>query len=119
MLTKVGDWKLRNSRCNPTSISSKCSNHIRWVISSAAALVASKLNPLTIEYMITSHCSEEKELVALGEMGLEPRLFFNMRLGEGTGASLMFPIVEAAIKVADEMATFENSGVSTGEFKTK
>ncbi|NLL80928.1 MAG: nicotinate-nucleotide--dimethylbenzimidazole phosphoribosyltransferase [Tissierellia bacterium] len=90
------------------------------VISSAAALVASKLNPLTIEYMITSHCSEEKgELVALGEMGLEPRLFFNMRLGEGTGASLMFPIVEAAIKVADEMATFENSGVSTGEFKTK
>jgi nicotinate-nucleotide--dimethylbenzimidazole phosphoribosyltransferase len=52
-------------------------------------------------------------------MGLEPRLFFNMRLGEGTGASLMFPIVEAAIKVADEMATFENSGVSTGEFKTK
>lgn len=90
------------------------------IISSAAALIASRLNPFTVEYMITSHSSEEVgELIALKEMGLEPRLFFNMRLGEGTGAALMFPIVEAAIKVADEMATFGNAGVSTGEFKTK
>lgn len=87
------------------------------IISSAAALVAAKLNPLVIDYMITSHSSEEKgELVALKHLGLEPRLFFNMRLGEGTGAALMFPMVEAALKVADEMATFDTAGVTTGDF---
>ncbi|TJX12865.1 nicotinate-nucleotide--dimethylbenzimidazole phosphoribosyltransferase [Tissierella creatinini] len=87
------------------------------IISSAAALVAAKLNPLVIDYLITSHSSEEKgELVALKHMGLEPRLFMNMRLGEGTGAALMFPMVEAALKVADEMATFNTAGVTTGDF---
>lgn len=87
------------------------------IISSAAALVAAKLNPYSIEYMISSHSSEEKgELIALKYIGLEPRLFLNMRLGEGTGAALMFPMVEAALKIADEMATFETSGVSTGDF---
>jgi nicotinate-nucleotide--dimethylbenzimidazole phosphoribosyltransferase len=87
------------------------------IISSAAALVAAKLNPYSIEYMISSHSSEEKgELIALKHIGLEPRLFLNMRLGEGTGAALMFPMVEASLKIADEMATFETSGVSTGDF---
>ncbi len=87
------------------------------IISSAAALVAAKLNPHVVEYMIPSHSSEEKgELVALKHMGLEPRLFLNMRLGEGTGAALMFSIVEAALKVADEMATFESSVVTAGDF---
>lgn len=87
------------------------------IISSAAALVAAKLNPLAIQYMIPSHSSEEKgELIALKHMGLEPRLFLNMRLGEGTGAALMFPMVEAALKIADEMATFDTAGVTTGDF---
>jgi len=64
--------------------------------------------------MITSHFSEEKgELIALKYMGLKPRLFLNMRLGEGTSAALMFNMVEAAIKIADEMDTFETSGVTT------
>lgn len=87
------------------------------IISSAAALIAAKLNSTTIEYMITSHSSEEKgELVALKHLGLEPRLFMNMRLGEGTGAALMFPIIEAALRIADDMATFETAGVTTGDF---
>lgn len=87
------------------------------IISSAAALVAAKFNPLVIEYLIPSHSSEEKgELIALKHLGLEPRLFFNMRLGEGTGAALMFPMVEAALKIADEMATFDTAGVTTGDF---
>lgn len=87
------------------------------VISSAAALIAAKINPITIKYMITSHSSEEKgELVALKHLGLEPRLFMNMRLGEGTGAVLMFPIIEAAINIADNMATFDTAGVTTGDF---
>jgi nicotinate-nucleotide--dimethylbenzimidazole phosphoribosyltransferase len=87
------------------------------IISSAAALVAAKLNPVAVEYMIPSHSSAEKgELIALKYMGLEPRMSLNMRLGEGTGAALMFHTVEAAIKVADEMATFETSGVTAGDF---
>ncbi len=87
------------------------------IISSAAALVAAKLNPFVIDYMIPSHSSEEKgELIALKHMGLEPRLFLNMRLGEGTGAALMFPMVEAALKIADEMATFDTAGITTGDF---
>lgn len=87
------------------------------IISSAAALLAYRFNPDTIDYMITSHSSEEKgELVALKHMGLEPRLFLNMRLGEGTGAALMFHMVEASLKIADEMATFDAAGVTTGDF---
>lgn len=87
------------------------------IIASAAALVASKFNPFVVEYLITSHSSEEKgQLKALKHMGLEPKMYLNMRLGEGTGAALMFPMIEAALKVADEMATFDTAGVTTGDF---
>ncbi|WP_326907202.1 nicotinate-nucleotide--dimethylbenzimidazole phosphoribosyltransferase [Sedimentibacter sp. MB31-C6] len=87
------------------------------IISVAAALVATRLNPIVVEYLIASHTSEEKgQLKALKYMGLEPRLLLNMRLGEGTGAALMFPVVDVALKIADEMATFEDSGVTTGDF---
>ncbi|HVJ47834.1 nicotinate-nucleotide--dimethylbenzimidazole phosphoribosyltransferase [Desulfitobacterium sp.] len=87
------------------------------IISSAAALTAAKLAPLSAPYMISSHNSEEQgHRLALKQLGLTPRLDFHMRLGEGTGAVLMFPIIEAALKIADEMATFESAGVTTGEF---
>jgi len=87
------------------------------VIAVAAAITAAKLAPLSKYYMISSHCSEERgQGLALEHMGMKPRLYFNMRLGEGTGAALMFPMVEAALKVADEMATFEEASVTKGEF---
>lgn len=87
------------------------------VIAAAAAITAAKFAPLAIHYMISSHSSEEQgQGLALKELGLEPRLFFKMRLGEGTGAALMFPMVDAALKVADEMATFDAAGVTTGDF---
>lgn len=87
------------------------------IISSAAALAAAKLAPFSAQYMISSHCSEEiGHRAALEQLNLQPRLDMHMRLGEGTGAALMFPIVEAAVKVADEMATFEAAGVTTGDF---
>jgi nicotinate-nucleotide--dimethylbenzimidazole phosphoribosyltransferase len=87
------------------------------IISTAAALVAAKLAPLSTSYMMSSHSSEEQgHRAALQQLGLKPRLDFRMRLGEGTGAALMFPIVEAALKIADEMATFEAAGVTTGDF---
>ncbi|AFM42303.1 nicotinate-nucleotide-dimethylbenzimidazole phosphoribosyltransferase [Desulfosporosinus acidiphilus SJ4] len=87
------------------------------IISTAAALTAAQIAPLSALYMISSHNSEEQgHRIALKQLGLKPRLDFNMRLGEGTGAALMFPMVEAALKIADEMATFESAGVSTGDF---
>lgn len=87
------------------------------IISAAAALTAAKIAPLSTCYMISSHCSAEHgQGPALEELGFKPRLYFNMRLGEGTGAALMFHMVEAALKVADEMATFEEASVTTGDF---
>lgn len=87
------------------------------IISTAAALTAVKIAPLTRHYLISSHNSEEKgHRIGLRQLGMEPNLYMHMRLGEGTGAALMFPMVEAAIKVADQMATFEDAGVTTGDF---
>jgi len=87
------------------------------IISTAAALTAAQFAPLSALYMMSSHNSEEMgHQLALKKLDLQFRLDFHMRLGEGTGAALMFPIVEAALKIADEMATFEAAGVTTGDF---
>lgn len=82
-------------------------------ITGAGALIAYKINPLTKEYMIASHLSQEKGHKAqLEYLGLSPILDLNLRLGEGTGAALAFLIVEAALKIYKEMATFESANVS-------
>ncbi len=87
------------------------------IISTAAALAAAQIAPLAAAYMISSHNSEEKgHEIGLKQLGINFRLDFHMRLGEGTGAALMFPMVEAALKIADEMATFNAAGVTTGDF---
>jgi nicotinate-nucleotide--dimethylbenzimidazole phosphoribosyltransferase len=82
-------------------------------ISSAAALVASKLAPKSLNYMIASHCSAEMaHRKLLQYLKLKPILELEMRLGEGTGAVLSFHLIEAALKIIKEMATFESAGVS-------
>ena len=50
----------------------------------------------------------------LAHLGLTPLLDLNLRLGEGTGATLCVPLVEAAVKILNEMATFAEAGVSQG-----
>lgn len=85
-------------------------------ISGAAALVAAAVCPATREYMIGSHVSAEKgHRVSLAALGLEPLFDLGMRLGEGTGAALALPIVEAAAATLSEMATFAEAGVSDRE----
>jgi nicotinate-nucleotide--dimethylbenzimidazole phosphoribosyltransferase len=82
-------------------------------ISTAAALIAGRLCPKAIPYMIASHVSEEpghKKLLDL--LGLCPMLHMKMRLGEGTGAALAFHMLEAAMRIQAEMATFADAGVS-------
>lgn len=82
-------------------------------ISSAAALVAYKLNEDSVNYMFASHLSQEPgHRVILELMGLSPMLHLDLRLGEGTGAVLAFNLFEAAVRIIHEMATFEEAGVS-------
>jgi nicotinate-nucleotide--dimethylbenzimidazole phosphoribosyltransferase len=80
-------------------------------ISTAAALVAYKINPLVLEYIIPSHASEEKGAKIASEyLGLKPPLNLGLRLGEGTGAALMFNIIEAATHMNSDMITFDEAG---------
>ncbi len=82
-------------------------------ISTAGALIASRLCPRVLDFMIASHLSEEPgHRAALDLMGLEPILRMKMRLGEGTGAALSFHLIDASIRILTEMATFEDAGVS-------
>ncbi|WP_010272382.1 nicotinate-nucleotide--dimethylbenzimidazole phosphoribosyltransferase [Paenibacillus senegalensis] len=91
----------------------RCPVVIDGFISSAAALVASRLTPNASRYMLASHLSmEQGHQVLLDRLGLRPILHMDMRLGEGTGALLAFPILEAAVKISAEMATFDSAGVS-------
>lgn len=86
------------------------------LISNVAALVAMRLKPEAVEYMIPSHISFEPGAKLLREItGLEPMLDMNMRLGEGTGCALVFSIVEAALRMIEEMGTFAILGKSREE----
>ncbi len=81
-------------------------------ISCASALIALKLAPIVGDYLLASHNSQEKgHQVALKFMGKVPMFDLNLRLGEGTGATLGVNLIEAALKVLKEMATFTEAGV--------
>lgn len=97
----------------------RCPVVIDGFISSAAAFVASRLAPLSASYMIASHLSQEQgHAMLLEEIGLVPMLRMDMRLGEGTGAVLALPLIEAAVKIMKEMASFVDAGVSNGGGQT-
>ncbi|NWF92569.1 MAG: nicotinate-nucleotide--dimethylbenzimidazole phosphoribosyltransferase [Syntrophaceae bacterium] len=82
-------------------------------ISSAAALIATSLCPEVKPYLIASHQSAEPgHKTILEHLGLKPLLNLDLRLGEGTGAALGIFLVEASLKILDEMATFVEAGVS-------
>lgn len=82
-------------------------------IAGAAALIAVSLQPRCRSYLIASHRSVEKgHRVLLDQLQLKPLLDLDLRLGEGTGACLGIGLVQAAIKVLTEMATFDEAGVS-------
>jgi nicotinate-nucleotide--dimethylbenzimidazole phosphoribosyltransferase len=82
-------------------------------ISGAAALIATSLSPEVKPYLIASHQSvEQGHQIILEYLGLKPLLNLDLRLGEGTGAALGIFLVEASLKILDEMATFTEAGVS-------
>ncbi|KRE83906.1 nicotinate-nucleotide--dimethylbenzimidazole phosphoribosyltransferase [Paenibacillus sp. Soil766] len=91
----------------------RCPVVVDGFISSTAALVASRLAPLSASYMLASHLSQEQgHRKVLESTGLAAMLQMDMRLGEGTGAVLVFNLIDAAGKIMKEMATFESAGVS-------
>jgi nicotinate-nucleotide--dimethylbenzimidazole phosphoribosyltransferase len=82
-------------------------------ITGAAALIAGRLCPDAIDGWIASHRSSEPgHRVILDRLGLRPLLELDLRLGEGTGAVLAMPLVESALRILAEMATFDSAGVA-------
>ena len=82
-------------------------------ISTAGALIAQALSPDAADYMILAHSSVERGHRRMREMlGKSPLLDLNLRLGEGTGAALAMPLLDAAHAVMTEMSTFESAGVT-------
>lgn len=83
-------------------------------IATAALLVASRMQPDILHYCVFAHCSGEAgHRQLLEHLGAEPILDAGLRLGEGTGAVLAYPMVQAAVNFLNEMASFESAGVST------
>ena len=82
-------------------------------IVSSALLVAARLQPAVLDYCVFAHCSgEHGHRQLLQQLGGRPLLELGMRLGEGTGAALALPLVQAAAGFLCEMATFESASVS-------
>lgn len=86
------------------------------VIASSAALVAVALAPAASGYLIAAHRGVEVGIgPALRKLGLDPVVGLDMRLGEGSGAAAVLPIVRGAALILREMATFASAGVSGKE----
>jgi nicotinate-nucleotide--dimethylbenzimidazole phosphoribosyltransferase len=82
-------------------------------IATVAALVAARLAPDAADSMIAAHLSPEPgHRLTLDALGLEPLLDLGLRLGEGSGAALALPLLDASLAILAEMATFESAGVT-------
>lgn len=82
-------------------------------IATAALLAASKLHPEILHYCVFGHCSGEAgHRLLLNYLKAEPLLDVGLRLGEGTGAVLAYPLLQAAVNFLNEMASFESAGIS-------
>ncbi|SFM46279.1 nicotinate-nucleotide--dimethylbenzimidazole phosphoribosyltransferase [Variovorax sp. OV329] len=82
-------------------------------ITGAAVLVAQALQPHVVQRCVASHESAEPgHSLLLRQLGLVPLLRLELRLGEGSGAVLAWPLIESATRILREMASFDSAGVS-------
>ena len=82
-------------------------------IATAALLVAAKLQPNIVDYCVFAHCSNENaHKKMLDYLDAKPLLDLDLRLGEGTGAVLAYPLLQAAVNFSNDMASFDSAGVS-------
>jgi nicotinate-nucleotide--dimethylbenzimidazole phosphoribosyltransferase len=117
VLAKVGGFEIAGLA---GVILAACARRIPVVIdgfiSGAAALIATGICAAARDYLIAAHLSVEAgHRVILEHLRLTPLLNLNLRLGEGTGAALALPLIDAAAAILDEMATFAEAGVSEKE----
>jgi nicotinate-nucleotide--dimethylbenzimidazole phosphoribosyltransferase len=85
-------------------------------IVTSALLAAFHINKAVIDYCIFSHKSHEKgHILMLDYLNADPILDIHMRLGEGTGSAVSFPIIQSAVNFLNEMSSFEDAGVSNKE----
>ena len=83
-------------------------------ISCSAALVVCAMEPAALDYVVYSHRSAERgHRSMLESLNARPLLDLDMRLGEGSGAAIGISLVESAVRLYREMATFDGAGVST------
>lgn len=114
VLAKVGGFELGGiagvilaaaAHCKPVVIDG--------FISTAAAMLAAKFAPPAADYMIMAHASAEPGHSAMLDfLGKKPLLELEMRLGEGSGAAVAMPIIDAAAAIVNNMATFEQANVT-------
>lgn len=85
-------------------------------ISTAAGMLASAINPSVRPWLLCSHVSAEPaHQFAIQYLKLQPLLSIGMRLGEGSGAALVVPLIRSALALHNEMTTFADAGVASGE----
>ncbi len=84
-------------------------------ITTAAALLACRINPTVSEWLLFSHCSAEAaHALVLKSMAAKPLIDLDMRLGEGSGAGVAVSLIQSALLLHTQMATFAEAGVSGG-----
>jgi len=83
-------------------------------IATSALLIAAQLEPTVLDHCIFAHNSNEQGHASmLHYLKAKPLLNIGLRLGEGTGAALAMPLIESAVAFLNQMASFEQAGVST------
>ncbi len=113
VLAKVGGYEIGGiAGCILASAYHRRPVVIDGYISTAGALIAHTLCPQVSDYMIAGHCSEESGHGHMLEyLKIKPVLDLGMRLGEGSGGALAMGIIESAVKILEEVATFEEASV--------
>ncbi len=114
VLAKVGGFEIGGlAGCILAAAGLRIPVVVDGLISSAAALIACRLQPLVKDYIFAGHQSVEiGQTAVLQELGKRTFLDLSMRLGEGTGAALAISLLEASSKIIMEMATFSEASVS-------